>query len=243
MDRLLSSWKEIAGYFGKGVRTVQRWERTLGLPVYRPRGAQKNIVFARHSELESWIQKGQRHTKAVKAVLLLTGMAGLRRDLSDLLEEEGFLVVRCADFRMAQHIFLNGPPFDVLVCDSDFFSYSSAMLAHDACRARVGKKILLLNGAKFDPFHLGLGDLTRWSVFARPFTLQEVLDCVHRSFPEERDKPEHRAATASLDRTGSMMQKENLPQLSTLHPYNNGLPGPSKIQKQQRSESDIGHDL
>jgi DNA-binding transcriptional regulator YiaG len=42
---VLSSWKDIAQYLGKGVRTVQRWERHLGLPVRRPTGAtQKSAV-------------------------------------------------------------------------------------------------------------------------------------------------------------------------------------------------------
>ena len=35
--RFLNTWKEIATYMGRGVRTVQRWERELGLPVRRPR--------------------------------------------------------------------------------------------------------------------------------------------------------------------------------------------------------------
>jgi ElaB/YqjD/DUF883 family membrane-anchored ribosome-binding protein len=32
---VLHSWKEIAAYMGRGVRTVQRWERDLALPVRR----------------------------------------------------------------------------------------------------------------------------------------------------------------------------------------------------------------
>ena len=35
---ILNSWKEIANYLGRGVRTVQRWERDLRLPVHRPKG-------------------------------------------------------------------------------------------------------------------------------------------------------------------------------------------------------------
>lgn len=31
----LNSWKEIATFLGRGVRTVQRWERELQLPVHR----------------------------------------------------------------------------------------------------------------------------------------------------------------------------------------------------------------
>src|ERR1700720_4403293 len=34
-DKKLVSWKEIAVYLGREVRTVQRWENTEGLPVHR----------------------------------------------------------------------------------------------------------------------------------------------------------------------------------------------------------------
>ncbi len=34
---ILNSWKQIAEYVGRGVRTVQRWEHKLGLRVRRPR--------------------------------------------------------------------------------------------------------------------------------------------------------------------------------------------------------------
>lgn len=53
---ILSSWKEIACFFGKGVRTVQRWERTLGLPVYRPEDAAQHIIFARADDLQKWLE-------------------------------------------------------------------------------------------------------------------------------------------------------------------------------------------
>jgi hypothetical protein len=33
--RRLDSWKEIAAYLGRSIRTVQRWEREEGLPVHR----------------------------------------------------------------------------------------------------------------------------------------------------------------------------------------------------------------
>jgi hypothetical protein len=31
-DDLLNSWKEIAAYLNRGIRTVQRWEAELGMP-------------------------------------------------------------------------------------------------------------------------------------------------------------------------------------------------------------------
>lgn len=53
---VLNSWKEIAFYLGRGVRTAQRWERDLGLPVHRPRGKQRSAVLAIPEELDYWIQ-------------------------------------------------------------------------------------------------------------------------------------------------------------------------------------------
>jgi hypothetical protein len=53
---VLSSWKDIARYLGKGVRTVQRWERHLGLPVRRPTGAsQKSAVLLHRGDVDAWL--------------------------------------------------------------------------------------------------------------------------------------------------------------------------------------------
>jgi hypothetical protein len=53
---VLSSWKDIAKYAGKGVRTVQRWEHQLGLPVRRPAGrAGKSVVLVYRSDIEKWM--------------------------------------------------------------------------------------------------------------------------------------------------------------------------------------------
>jgi hypothetical protein len=53
---VLSSWKDIARYMGKGVRTVQRWERHLGLPVRRPNGvSHKSAVLLDRSDLDAWL--------------------------------------------------------------------------------------------------------------------------------------------------------------------------------------------
>ncbi|MFP5227075.1 MAG: helix-turn-helix transcriptional regulator [Acidobacteriota bacterium] len=52
---VLTSWKDIARYLGKGVRTVQRWERDFGLPVRRPLGSNKKAVLARPHDLDAWV--------------------------------------------------------------------------------------------------------------------------------------------------------------------------------------------
>ena len=52
-DRL-ESWKDIATYLDKDVRTVQRWEEDAGLPVSRPSQGKIRNVYASRSELDAW---------------------------------------------------------------------------------------------------------------------------------------------------------------------------------------------
>ncbi len=55
-DYTLNSWKEIATYLERGVRTVQRWECELQLPVHRIRDTKRSPVFAFREELRLWIE-------------------------------------------------------------------------------------------------------------------------------------------------------------------------------------------
>jgi hypothetical protein len=52
-DRL-DSWKEIAAYLNRSVRTLHRWEKDEGLPVHRHRHKELGSVFAYKSELDAW---------------------------------------------------------------------------------------------------------------------------------------------------------------------------------------------
>lgn len=54
---ILGSWKEIAAYLGKGVRTVQRYEMKCALPVRRPPTHDKRIVMALTGELDAWASR------------------------------------------------------------------------------------------------------------------------------------------------------------------------------------------
>jgi hypothetical protein len=54
-DRL-SGWKDIATFLGKGVRTVQRWEKEFGLPVHRLGKDGGEIVLASKHEIEQWLE-------------------------------------------------------------------------------------------------------------------------------------------------------------------------------------------
>lgn len=51
---LLESWKEIAAYLRRGVRTVRRWEKEEALPVHRQLHKKLGTVYARRSEVDAW---------------------------------------------------------------------------------------------------------------------------------------------------------------------------------------------
>jgi hypothetical protein len=54
---VLQSWKEIASELDRSVRTVQRWERILKLPVHRLGKGTRCPVFAFKDELHLWLQR------------------------------------------------------------------------------------------------------------------------------------------------------------------------------------------
>jgi Tol biopolymer transport system component len=55
----LDSWKEIAAYLNRSVRTAQEWERHEGMPVHRQRHAKRGSVYALRHELDAW-RRGRR---------------------------------------------------------------------------------------------------------------------------------------------------------------------------------------
>jgi TolB-like protein/tetratricopeptide (TPR) repeat protein len=90
----LDSWKEIAAYLGRDVRTVQRWAKTGHLPVHRIPGGERPRVFALKVEIDAWLETAEpaRATEPVSpgrrprvallawvAVLLVAGAVALGR--------------------------------------------------------------------------------------------------------------------------------------------------------------------
>jgi PAS domain-containing protein len=52
---VLGSWKEVAAFMHRSVRTVQRWERDRGLPVYHLPGKRAG-VYAYVDEVTAWLR-------------------------------------------------------------------------------------------------------------------------------------------------------------------------------------------
>jgi len=108
-EQPLESWKEIAAYLKRDVRTVIRWEKTEGLPVHRQMHQARGSVFAYASELAAWkasrefnLVAGPRPTAwrraieaagLVLAVLLALGTAGGGPVLAPLSGDEGSGIV------------------------------------------------------------------------------------------------------------------------------------------------------
>jgi TolB-like protein len=55
----LNSWKEIAAYLSRDVRTLQRWEKQENLPVHRHHHDRLGSVHAYKSELDAWLLRRQ----------------------------------------------------------------------------------------------------------------------------------------------------------------------------------------
>jgi TolB-like protein/Tfp pilus assembly protein PilF len=53
-DERLDSWKEIAAYLKREIRTLHRWEAQEGLPIHRHLHKERGSVYAYRSELDSW---------------------------------------------------------------------------------------------------------------------------------------------------------------------------------------------
>jgi Tfp pilus assembly protein PilF len=76
----LDSWKEIAAFFDRDERTVKRWEKERGLPVYRLPGSIRGGVFAYADELSEWL-KAPNHNWEPVEVTAAVSADGLERTI------------------------------------------------------------------------------------------------------------------------------------------------------------------
>jgi len=71
----LDSWKEIAAYLRRQVRTVNLWESVEGLPVHRHLHSKRGTVYAYKSELDEW----RRERASMQAAGLVTSRTNSAR--------------------------------------------------------------------------------------------------------------------------------------------------------------------
>jgi TolB-like protein len=84
MSERLESWKEIAAYLDREVRTVQRWATARRLPVHRLPGGHRPRVFSLKRELDAWLRAEPREPHPAPAtsvaVLPFLNLAGAPED-------------------------------------------------------------------------------------------------------------------------------------------------------------------
>lgn len=76
----LDSWKEIAEYLGRDVRTVIRWEKERGLPVRRVPGEKGHGVFALREEIDSWLHGGSAQSAKPPGIAVLPFLNAFQPD-------------------------------------------------------------------------------------------------------------------------------------------------------------------
>ena len=68
----LDSWKEIASFFDRDVRTVQLWEKSEALPVWRHHHRKRGSVYALRHELENWWRDSSRRGGGARTTELVS---------------------------------------------------------------------------------------------------------------------------------------------------------------------------
>ncbi len=65
---VLRSWKEIAGYLGACVKTVQRWEHEHKFPIRRLKASKGAMVYALKTDVDHWLRSEtlRSHTRGAK---------------------------------------------------------------------------------------------------------------------------------------------------------------------------------
>ena len=116
-DGRLESWKGIAVYLKREIRTVQRWEKEEKLPVHRHLHRSQGTVYAYKSELDSWLAQRQPESEMkrrapARMMLAVLPFENLSADptqdyFSDGLTEE--MIARLADLSRTRWASSRGP--------------------------------------------------------------------------------------------------------------------------------------
>lgn len=100
---VLSGWKEIAHYLGKGVRTVQRYEWQMALPVRRPAGKPHGSVVATKAEIDTWVSASPMHGRLPLLKPLSETSLAVRASIASSVKELRSLRSEMAALREEMH--------------------------------------------------------------------------------------------------------------------------------------------
>jgi hypothetical protein len=152
--RTLNTWKEIAVYLSRGVRTVQRWELLHGMPVRRV--SEESSVYAFADEIDEWLRRMKPAAVPYVRPTLVIAEAASPEALSNLkLAIEGAKFNVLTAFTSAE-VLATAAKFDV-----DGFILDSILLDNPEelsrqLRQRYPAKCLVLVGESSEHFDLAV---------------------------------------------------------------------------------------
>ena len=98
--RILNGWKEISNHIERGVRTAQRWEALLGMPVHRPALKDRSAVVAFTDELDGWITRNVLATPDTNGEGRNESLARLHNNMNSLARHTSQLEAHTKAFRI-----------------------------------------------------------------------------------------------------------------------------------------------
>jgi hypothetical protein len=106
LSTILTSWKDIARYTGKSVRTLQRWEQELAFPIRRPGYPERNVVIAMSGEIDAWVwsETARRNAQTTNFDEVQTRVAEVQKDSNELLQQVLSLPERSDDETLRKRI-------------------------------------------------------------------------------------------------------------------------------------------
>lgn len=122
---ILDSWKDISDYLDRDIRTCARWEKELGLPVYRfDKDSLRSKVFAYKSEIDEWLKEKKIH-KEIRKKPFLEKKGGI----TGLLSSVALIIAVSASLYMANGKYSPANPENL--CIAVFPSESLNFSAHE----------------------------------------------------------------------------------------------------------------
>ncbi len=175
--RILSSWKEIAAYLNRGVRTVQRWEVSYKLPIRRPENDVMS-VYAFSDELDAWLERSKPKTQPYVRPTVIVLDVVTPNALSDLK-----LIIETAKFNVltafnSGELLATAQKYDAdaFVIDSVILDVHPAELMKELRRLYPAKPLVLVGDDSLDGFDATL----------RPGNPAAVVDYLLKTFGQPR---------------------------------------------------------
>lgn len=146
----LNSWKEIANYMGRGVRTVQRYEVEYGLPIRRPANKSRSAVMATRAEIDAWVAaapfRERYELSKINVSKRLPSVAVMLDGVAKMHELRGQMLELRAETHAALNVFMSSLDGLHRELNAAQGSGSNGVIAHPPMRMKLGANSSLSAG-------------------------------------------------------------------------------------------------